>query len=140
LRVLLWCENSKTQDLLPGDNTYILVVFLGLIPGLSRCLPELWWKLLLEFIKSLKDASLKNGDLTAAALHQIHNPPEHVLDIDNDDELYSLKQFLATQNASQRTYADFAKAHNEQFPAYPMLLYAQMKYKSAEWRQLCTCA
>jgi hypothetical protein len=89
-------------------------------------------KLSLEFIKALKNASLDNGDLMAATLDRLRNPPEHVLQIDKN-KLHSLRQFLGVQNASQQIYTHFRDTHNACFSEYPMLSYKQMKNKVAEW-------
>ena len=83
------------------------------------------------FIKALRCASLDNGDLTEDALARLRHP-QHVLEIEDPNELYSLKQYLATQNASQQTYHDIRGNHHDRFPALPMLSYAIISVVSVQ--------
>jgi len=66
----------------------------------------------IDFIKALRCASLDKGALTKDALARLHHP-QHVLEIEDPNELYSLKQYLATQNASQQMYHDIHSNHND---------------------------
>ncbi|KAF8573643.1 hypothetical protein K439DRAFT_1229992, partial [Ramaria rubella] len=86
-----------------------------------------------DFIHAPQDASLDNGDLEEEALFRLCNPPEHELEIEDPDEIFSLEQFLATQNSSQETYAKICQSHNKRYPEEPMLLYHQIKRKVADW-------
>ena len=87
----------------------------------------------IDFVKALRCASLNNDDLTEDALARLRHPPQHVLEIQDPNELYSLKQYLATQNASQQTYHDIRSNHTDRFPDIPMLSYAQVKRRVSEW-------
>jgi len=61
-------------------------------------------RIALKFVRAIKFASLNNGDLTPAIVMQLNNPLQEILQITDPNELYSLKQYLATQGASQKTY------------------------------------
>jgi hypothetical protein len=87
----------------------------------------------LNFVRALRNASLENGDLSAHFLERLHNPPTCELKVDDLDELYSLKQFLATENSLQQVYTNIQKNHNNCFPNKPMLSQDQIKIKMAEW-------
>ena len=47
--------------------------------------------------------------------------------------MYSLKQYLALQGASHKTYTAFQANHNDTFPDMPMLSYKQIDKKVGEW-------
>ena len=87
----------------------------------------------LAWIKALEDASLDNGHLSAEVLQRLRNPPQHKFHFDDADEFYSIKQFIATINASQQTYNNVRSNHNERFPDLPMLSLDQIKSKLGEW-------
>jgi hypothetical protein len=87
----------------------------------------------LDFIHALQNASLDDGGLSEEALRRLRNPPQHILEIDDPVELLSLRHFLGTSNASQHTYANVQKVHNDTFPEQPMLSYAQVRNKLEEW-------
>ncbi|KAF8521819.1 hypothetical protein JB92DRAFT_3141125 [Gautieria morchelliformis] len=87
----------------------------------------------LNFIRALRNASLDNGDLSEHYLIRLRNPPTHELRVDNPDELYSLKQYIASENASEKTYMKFAQNHNHRYRENPMLSLDQVKSRVAEW-------
>ncbi|KAF8510434.1 hypothetical protein JB92DRAFT_2728038, partial [Gautieria morchelliformis] len=87
----------------------------------------------IHFIEALRDASLDNGDLDVESLHHLRHPHQYALNIDDDNHLFSLKQFLADQNASRQTYTDHQRNHNERYPDDPMLSFAQVVSKVEEW-------
>ena len=91
-------------------------------------------RIALEFIRAVQFASLDNGDLPPAVVMWLKDPLQEVLQIHDLDELYSLKQYLAIQGASQQTYITVHNNHNEQFPESPMLSYVDKKV--AEWSSM----
>ncbi|KAF8488584.1 hypothetical protein JB92DRAFT_2757142 [Gautieria morchelliformis] len=93
-------------------------------PEVKPIIDEL--KLSLNFICALQNASLDDGRLSEEALHHLHNPPWHILEVDDPVELLSLQHFLGTSNALK-------KVHNDTFPDQPMLFYAQVRNKLEEW-------
>ncbi|KAF8584056.1 hypothetical protein K439DRAFT_1647026 [Ramaria rubella] len=86
-----------------------------------------------NFIRVLENTLLNNGDLSEEQLEHLHNPPQEVFFVNDPNELYSLKQYLAAQNASQHTYIEFQGNHNSQYPDDPMLFHSQIKSKVAQW-------
>jgi hypothetical protein len=107
------------------------------LPRSSGFVPQIEeLKTALEFNTALQDASLDNGDLSRDALDRLHNPSTHVFEIDDPNELYSLKMFLATNNTSRQTYVDLRNHHNERYPGDPMLSYDQIKRKVTEWTSI----
>jgi hypothetical protein len=86
-----------------------------------------------DSIKAVENACLDNGDLSADVVAQIRSPPQDILTIEDPSELYSLKQYLAAQGASQHVYMSFHNNHNEVFPEMPMLSYEQIQKKVAHW-------
>jgi hypothetical protein len=86
-----------------------------------------------DFIKVVEYACLDNGDLSTDVMAQIRSPPQDILTIEDPSELYSLKQYLVAQGASQHVYTSFRNNHNNAFPEMPMLSYEQIQKKVAHW-------
>jgi hypothetical protein len=86
-----------------------------------------------EFIRALESASLDRGNLDAEALTRLWNPPEHVLEVSDPNDLFSLEQYLMTQGSSQDTYIRIHENHNKRYAGDEMLSYEKIKYKSAQW-------
>lgn len=79
---------------------------------------------------------MENGDLDPASLAQLRNPPQETLIIEDENELLSLKYFLATIDASQHTYINIRNVHNEQYPANLLLSYDQIKKRAEQWSRI----
>ena len=90
-------------------------------------------KVALDFIQATEAADLENGDLDPASLAQLRNPPQETLIIEDENELLSLKYFLATIDASQHTYINLRNVHNERYPADSLLSYDQIKKRAEQW-------
>ncbi|KAF8578619.1 hypothetical protein K439DRAFT_1648728 [Ramaria rubella] len=69
-----------------------------------------------EFIEAIQNVSLDNGDLDE----------EEVFTLDDEDELFLLKQYLATQRLSEETYNRIRVNHNKRYPNDPMLSFTQI--------------
>ena len=85
------------------------------------------------FIRALQSASLNGGGLGEEAVERIRNPPEGVLAIDNEDDIFSLKQFLSSQGSSQAQYTAWRNNYNARHENTPMLAYERIRAKVAEW-------
>ncbi|KAF8583438.1 hypothetical protein K439DRAFT_1647251 [Ramaria rubella] len=107
-------EGPEQSDYAPSENRLETP---DIIPALLHLIQS--W----NFIKALENASLDNGNLSD---EQLKNPPQEVFCVNDPNELYSLKQYLAVQNASQGN-------HNSCYPKDPMLLHSQIKSKVAQW-------
>ncbi|KAF8074615.1 hypothetical protein FPV67DRAFT_1354269, partial [Lyophyllum atratum] len=89
-------------------------------------------KIALQFKKALEAASLENGDLDADQLHNLRNPPQTVLNIDDRDLLLSLKLFISTTNASDQVYTDIRADIMDDDPGRAILSHAAVKKVVAE--------
>ncbi|KAF8574469.1 hypothetical protein K439DRAFT_1649767 [Ramaria rubella] len=87
----------------------------------------------IEFIHAMEAASLDNGDLSEGILECIWGPSQVVLSITDQEELFTIKQFLACQGASQETYSAVRDNQNEFFPESPMISYEQVRNRIAKW-------
>jgi len=74
----------------------------------------------IDFIKSLENTSLENGDPVALAIARLQDP-SRVIEIPDCDELYSVKQFHAMQNATKQTNANVRENNHEHSPDSAML-------------------
>ena len=90
-------------------------------------------KLSCQFVDAVARATLNNSGLSDEVLLRLRDPPQHLLKIDDPSELYSLKQYLASQGASHKTYTAFRENHNDAFPDIPMLTYEQIDKRVGEW-------
>ena len=106
-----------------GPNPYISLLSPGFVSRIYDLKPSL------AFIWALELASLNDDDLDDETIACLQSPPEHTFEIDDKNELYSLKQYLAAEHSSQQTYTEFCKNHNEHFPKQPMLSYHQIHRK-----------
>jgi hypothetical protein len=86
----------------------------------------------LEFIKAVENASLDNGDLDSETVERLRNPIEEPLDVSDPDLRYSLDIFIATSNASERTYHKVRDATLRRHPNDRVLTHYEVKKKVAE--------
>jgi hypothetical protein len=90
-------------------------------------------KLSVQFIRLLREATLETSGMDAAAINKLRNPLTVPLVIENEDELYSLRQYIAASRGSQDIYRLFQANHNTRFPNHPMLSYEQVRKRLATW-------
>jgi hypothetical protein len=78
-------DSTDDQDLSGEDSNPVAHVH---VPHLKESL---------KYIRAVANVSLDDGHLSEEVVACLHNPPQCVLEINDPHELYSLKQFLATQ-------------------------------------------
>jgi hypothetical protein len=126
-------ESSSDQSHSEPDNppydqtTSEPAIESGFVPSVDEL------KTSIEFICALKSASLDSGDLDAEALTRLQNPAEHVLEVSNPNNLFSLEQYLATQGPSQDTYMRICENHNKRYPGNEILSYEKVQISAMEW-------
>ncbi|KAJ7130450.1 hypothetical protein C8R44DRAFT_591631, partial [Mycena epipterygia] len=87
----------------------------------------------MQFARGVRDAKLSDEDLGAETMERLKNPLTDPGDIARDaDLLHSLRLFLATTNASDRTYTEAVAAALEHHPEDELLSHAEVKAKIAE--------
>lgn len=86
----------------------------------------------LDFIQAVQNASLENGDLDDETVDRLRNPIQKQLDVSDPDLRHSLDLFLATSNASEKTYNDVRDATLRRHPDHPVLTHHQSKKTVAE--------
>ncbi|KIJ23359.1 hypothetical protein M422DRAFT_62428 [Sphaerobolus stellatus SS14] len=86
-----------------------------------------------EFIRAIRAATLDNGDLDPTTLARLRNPPDEQLKIEDENEMFSLKQFIATSRGSEDTYRNIRINHNERYSDNAMLSLEQVQTKVQNW-------
>lgn len=81
----------------------------------------------LEFIATVKRATLDNTGLSPDIVHRLRNPIMDPFIIDDPDQRLSLELFLATQNASQHVYNSVRGAVQNRHPDASIHSLAQVK-------------
>ncbi|KZV79484.1 hypothetical protein EXIGLDRAFT_578030, partial [Exidia glandulosa HHB12029] len=72
-----------------------------------------------EYIAALRNADLYNGDLSAADIERLLNPPQHTVQFNEDEDrglLLSLRQFLAHIGSSEDTYRNSIASIRQAYP------------------------
>jgi len=90
-------------------------------------------KVSLDFIPALEDAKLDKGGLSLAMQAPLGKPIQEVLEINDPNHLFSLKQFLAVHDGSQQSYEDICDNHNDCYKRDLMLSYYQVRAKLPQW-------
>ncbi|EIM79785.1 uncharacterized protein STEHIDRAFT_34378, partial [Stereum hirsutum FP-91666 SS1] len=85
-----------------------------------------------EFVRGVQLATLDNGGLDLETVDRLRNPLRTPLNITDPDFRLSLDIFLATRNASQKTYHDIHQAMQRHNPESAVPSHAQMKRRVAE--------
>ncbi|EMD38713.1 hypothetical protein CERSUDRAFT_48591, partial [Gelatoporia subvermispora B] len=86
----------------------------------------------LDFIKSVRNATLDNSGLPAHVVERLRNPITHLLEIKDRDLLYSLDLWLSINNASQETYNDVRQASLRRHPRDNVLSFAAVERQVTE--------
>ncbi|KAI0632910.1 hypothetical protein C8Q77DRAFT_1218345 [Trametes polyzona] len=88
-------------------------------------------KCALDFIKLLKGASLSSphSGLSEEVCEQLRDPPTEILEIENDDHLFSIEVYLALHNVSRECYNKMCDVLAHRFPEQKLLSYYQVKRK-----------
>lgn len=81
----------------------------------------------LDFISTVKGATLENTGLPPDIVHRLRNPNLDPFTLDNPDQRLSLELFLATQNALQNVYANVRSAVQHRYPDASAHSLAQVK-------------
>ncbi|KAJ7612738.1 hypothetical protein FB45DRAFT_722179, partial [Roridomyces roridus] len=89
-----------------------------------------------QFITAIRDATLDNSDLDADCIDRLRNPIRAPLDISDSKLRLSLDMFLATSDASQKTYEKVIQGIQKAYPpnldSEKLLSFYQIKKKVSE--------
>lgn len=123
-------EEDLQDNASSGQNTIDTLGYL-FDANFEPQIPDL--KLSVSFIWMLRNATLENSGLDSHSIYRLCNPATEPLQIDDPNEIYSLKQYIAAQHSSQNTYRTFQRNHNSHFPEFPMLSYEQIQKRLETW-------
>jgi hypothetical protein len=86
-----------------------------------------------EFVKELREASHENSGLSDEFREHLLNPLQETFQIDDPNHRLSLEIFLATTNASRKSYDLICQAVQLRNPGNRLLSYYQISRKVADW-------